>query len=192
MLERGFKTWCENVSLQIRRGLGLAQTNPLPAEALAKQLGVLLWKPIDIRGLSPGARAVLLRKERNSWSAVTVSFAGVDAVIYNSSHSQARQSSDIMHELSHILIGHEPGKIFLSQNGQIMLRTYDQTQEEEASCLANTLLLPREALLLIKRSGMDDNEACETYGVSRKLLTFRMNISGVNRQVRRVMASSLT
>jgi Zn-dependent peptidase ImmA (M78 family) len=97
-----------------------------------------------------------------------------------------------MHELSHILIGHEPGKIFLSQNGQIMLRTYDQTQEEEASGLANALLLPREALLFIKHSGMDDDEACEAYGVSRKLLTFRMNISGVNRQVRQVMASSLT
>jgi len=97
-----------------------------------------------------------------------------------------------MHELSHILIGHEPGKIFLSQNGQIMLRTYDQTQEEEASCLANALLLPREALLTIKRSGMSEAKACEVYGVSRKLLTFRMNISGVNRQVRRVLASSLT
>jgi hypothetical protein len=38
---------------------------------------------------------------------------------------------------------------------------------------------------------MGESEACEAYGVSRKLLTFRMNISGVNRQVRRVMASSL-
>jgi hypothetical protein len=191
MLERGFKTWCENVSLQIRTELGLTGTAPLQPEALAKHLNVLLWKPIDIRGLSPEARVVLLGKERNSWSAVTVSFAGVDAVIHNSSHSKARQSSDIMHELSHILIGHEPGKIFLSQNGQIMLRTYDQTQEEEAACLANALLLPREVLLLIKRSGMSDNKACEVYGVSRKLLTFRINISGVNRQVRRTIAAAL-
>lgn len=191
MLERGFKTWCENVSLQIRTELGLTGTAPLQPEALAKHLNVLLWKPIDIRGLSPEARVVLLGKERNSWSAVTVSFAGVDAVIHNSSHSKARQSSDIMHELSHILIGHDPGKIFLSQNGQIMLRTYDQTQEEEAACLANALLLPREVLLLIKRSGMSDNKACEVYGVSRKLLTFRINISGVNCQVRRTMAAAL-
>jgi len=93
--------------------------------------------------------------------------------------------------LSHILIGHEPGKIFLSQNGQIMLRTYDQTQEEEAACLANALLLPREVLLFIKRAGMSDSKACEVYGVSRKLLTFRINISGVNRQVRRTMATAL-
>jgi IrrE N-terminal-like domain len=192
MLERGFKTWCENVSLQLRTELGLPKTAPLQAEALARHLNVLLWKPIDIRGLSPQARLVLLRTERDSWSAVTVSFAGVDAVIYNSSHSKARQSSDIMHELSHILIGHEPGKIFLSQNGQIMLRTYDQTQEEEASCLANALLLPREVLLLIRRSRMSDNKACEVYGVSRELLKFRMNISGVNRQVRQTVAVSVT
>jgi Zn-dependent peptidase ImmA (M78 family) len=192
MLERGFKTWCENVSLQIRAELGLPRTAPLQPEALAKHLNVLLWKPIDIRGLSAEARVVLLGKERASWSAVTVSFAGVDAVIYNSSHSKARQSSDIMHELSHILIGHEPGKIFLSQNGQIMLRTYDQTQEEEASCLANALLLPREVLFLIKRSRMSDNKACEIYGVSRELLKFRMNISGVNRQVRQTMAVGVT
>jgi len=192
MLERGFKTWCENVSLQLRTELGLTRTAPLQAEALARHLNVLLWKPIDIRGLSPQARLVLLRKERDSWSAVTVSFAGVDAVIYNSSHSKARQSSDIMHELSHILIGHEPGKIFLSQNGQIMLRTYDQTQEEEASCLANALLLPREVLLFIRRSRMSDNKACEVYGVSRELLKFRMNSSGVNRQVRQAVAVSVT
>jgi hypothetical protein len=191
MLERGFKTWCENVSLQLRRELGLLRTAPLQPEALAKHLNVLLWKPIDIKGLSPQARLVLLRKERDSWSAVTVSFAGVDAVIYNSSHSQARQSSDIMHELSHILIGHEPGKIFLSQNGQIMLRTYDQTQEEEASCLANVLLLPREVLLFIRRSRMSDNKACEIYGVSRELLKFRLNISGVNRQIRQPIAASV-
>jgi hypothetical protein len=35
---------------------------------------------------------------------------------------------------------------------------------------------------------MSETKACEVYGVSKKLLTFRMNISGVNRQVRRVMA----
>lgn len=188
MLARGFKTWCENVSLQVRGELGLAKRDPLRPEALAEHLNVLLWKPTDIRGLSPGARAILLGKEKNSWSAVTISHAGVDAIVYNSPHSKHRQSSDIMHELSHILIGHEPSKIFLSQNGQIALRAYDQSQEEEATWLANCLLLPREALLFIKRSNMGNRQACETYGVSVKLLTYRLNISGVSLQVERSRA----
>lgn len=184
MLVRGFKSKCENLSLQVRRELGLLKTDALPAEALAEHLGVLLLTPTGIPELSANASITLLGKERDSWSAVTVSYAGVDVIIYNPTHSKARQVSDIMHEISHILLGHEPTPfILISQSDQVVLRSYNKSQEEEAGWLAACLLLPREALLLIRRSGISDREAYQAYSVSRDMLTFRMNKSGVNLQI---------
>lgn len=186
MVIRGFKTKCENISLQLRRELGLKKSAPMVAKDLAEHLDVLLWKPSDILGLPKETVTVLTRKGRAFWSAVTISFGEINTIIYNPSHSPARQSSDIMHELSHILLNHEPSQMMVSPNNPFVLRSYNDLLEEEASWLAGCLLLPREALVHIEVASMSINEACETYQVSRKLLTYRMNITGVNRQYRTV------
>lgn len=183
MLSRGFKTRAENISLQIRRELKSSKTGPLACEALAEHLAVLLLKPTDIVGLSSRVRTLLLGRAKDSWSAITVSYGGMDVIIYNSSHSKARQCSDIMHELAHILLGHEASKIIISPKVGIALRDYNEKQEDEAAWLAGCLLLPREALLFIRRTGMNDDEALEKYRVSSDLLDYRMNVTGVNYQL---------
>lgn len=184
MLVRGFKTKCENISLEIRKKLGLGKSDPLSPEALAEYLGVYLLKPTDIEHLSEQSRLQLLRKDKNSWSAVTISYLGVDIIAYNPTHSKWRHSSDIMHELSHIILGHRPSQIvFLTPDIQIALRDYNQDLEEEAIWLSGCLLLPREALLRIRRSGISDADACHKYCVSIDLLTFRMNKTGVDYQI---------
>jgi len=183
-MERGFKTRCENISLQIRSELDLNKITPLPPESLAKHMGVYLWKPEDITNLSTEAFNQL-GKDRESWSAVTVSLGGIESVIYNPLHAIGRQSSDIMHELSHILLEHKPIEMMLfSKDLEIVLRDYDPDIEDEANWLSGCLLLPRDALLYIKEKGLDENTACQMYHVSRTLLTFRMNMTGVIRQTR--------
>jgi len=184
MLARGFKTWCENMSLQLREELKLAKTDPLDPETLAKYLNVSLWKPDDLKGLPQNTRTTLLVRKKESWSAVTIAFAGIIVIIYNSAHSKGRQSSDVMHELSHIIIGHRPDNMVLSQDGQFTLREYDPDKEEEAQWLMGCLLLPREALLSIRRQGVGAEEACEIYGVSNDLLSWRINVTAVDRQFR--------
>lgn len=187
MFVRGFKSWCENVAVEIRKDLGLSRTDPLAPNELADHLNVLLLTPKDIPGISRKALKVLLEREWDAWSAVTVSYIGKNLVIHNPRHSEARQSSDIMHELSHLIIGHSPSQVILSQDGQFALRTYDDAQEREASWLSGCLLLPRDALLYIKRSGVPVKDACRAYRVSRDLLTFRLNMSGANIQHKREM-----
>ena len=185
MLVRGFKTRCENISIEIRKNLDLKKTDPLSPEALAEYLGVYLLKPIDIENLSEKSRTQLLRKDKDSWSAVTISYLGVDIIAYNPTHSKWRHSSDIMHELSHIILGHKPSQVvFITPETQIALRDYNQDLEEEATWLSGCLLLPREALLSIRRSGISDADACHEYGVSIDLLTFRMNKTGINSQIK--------
>ncbi len=166
--------------------MGIRKSAPLIARDLARHLEVLLWEPSEIRGLSENALAILTKRGNTVWSAVTISSIGGDVVIYNPVHSAARQSSDIMHELSHILLIHEPSQIMVSPDNPFMLRSYNGRLEEEASWLAGCLLLPRDALVHIRTNGLSDDDACDSYVVSRQLLAYRMNVTGVNRQFQTV------
>ncbi|MBR7918275.1 ImmA/IrrE family metallo-endopeptidase [Burkholderia vietnamiensis] len=105
-------------------------------------------------------------------------------VILNSSHSPARQASDLMHELAHRIRNHEPEEMSISSEGLMLLKAYDKEQEEEADWLAGVLLLPREALVHIRRQGMSDEEVIAEYGVSKRMYTYRVSMTGVNRQFR--------
>jgi Zn-dependent peptidase ImmA (M78 family) len=185
MFERGFKSWSEKVSAGIRAELGLEGTVPLAAEELAEQMGVQLWTPNDVVGLPPPMLALLLGREAENWSATTISNDDSHAIIYNPAHSPARRSSDLMHELAHLLIEHDAGRILFSADGRMALRSFDRQQEAEANWLAGCLLLPRSALLHIAKHQMTPDEACRTYVVSRQLLSYRLNVTGVTLQMRR-------
>lgn len=185
MFERGFKTWCEKYAVSKRLELGLQPHAPLDAFQLAKSLGVKVWTPRDIPGLSNESLDILLRndgKTPSCWSAVTLVINHRILVILNSSHSSGRQSSDLTHELAHRIRGHKAHDVAVTAEGLMMLKNYDKIYEEEADWLSSCLLLPREALVDIKRRGMSIAEAAENFGVSVKMLNYRMAMSGVNRQ----------
>ena len=183
MFQRGFKTWSEKIACEVRDELDLAQIDPLSPEALAEYLEVRLWTPADLAGLSTRASSILWA-ESDSWSAVTVTYNGLDAVVYNPGHAPSRRSSDIMHELAHLIAGHAPSTVILSQDGSVSLRSFNRQQEDEASWLSGCLLLPRPALVVIARSDLGVETACQKYGVSDDLLNYRLNVTGVRIQLR--------
>jgi Zn-dependent peptidase ImmA (M78 family) len=178
MLKRGFKTWCERTSLNYKKELEIGKHDPMKAVALAEHLHIKLLIPQNIPGLSDVDLRILLNEESNAWSAVTLCKGKKHIVIYNPSRSDGRQSNDIMHELSHIIIGHKAQMMHSFETG-IFLRHYDKSQEEEADWLAGTLLLNRDALIHIAFSSMEPFIAAKKYGVSEKLLSMRLNITGV-------------
>ncbi len=185
MFERGFKTWCEEFSIQIRREMGLSNVSPLDPLDLAKVLDVDVRRPQQLDSLPADVSERLINKHAETWSAVTVSHGHKHLTVYNPIHSRARRNSDLMHELAHILLEHRPTHVFISPQKGYALRTHDRNQESEAAWLAGCLLLPRPALLDIRKRGLDDGTACEKYGVSEDLLRFRMNATGVNVQLKR-------
>lgn len=185
MFERGFKSWCENFALKTRKELKLIPVAPLSSQALASYLQIRLLTPKDIPNLPHDAISVLMTDERWNWSAVTISHNGIDAIVYNPSHSIGRQSSDIMHEISHVVLGHDPAKIFISQDKKMAIRTHDRGQEQEASWLAGCLLLPRPALISIGKSAMSNLAICQKYGVTEDMLFMRQNVTGVATQLSR-------
>jgi len=181
VFERGFKAWCERLSLQKRRELDLRTQDPLDSRMLAENLGIKIWVIEDVPGLSEEAKQKLFEDD-GSWSAATICVGRRNLIILNSSHSRGRQSSNLMHELAHHILEHRPSAVDVNAEGIMMLHNYDRKQEEEADWLAGCLLLPREALVHIKRHIPDQAEATQQYGVSRAMLKYRLDVSGVNYQ----------
>jgi hypothetical protein len=185
VFERGFKTWCENYSTNKRIELGLPASAPLDTLALAKDLGIRVWTPKDVPGLSQSSLDVLLRNDgvtRSCWSAVTLVVGSKVLVILNSSHSPARQASDLTHELAHRIRGHEAQEVDVTEEGLMLLKSYAKEHEDEADWLSGCLLLPRDALVEIRKSGLTDADAATRYGVSQKMLAYRMSMTGMKKQ----------
>ena len=181
-MERGFKSRCENMARALRRELAREPAAPLPPQELAEYLNVRLLTLDDIPDLDPSVIHQLLVTDPGSWSAITVSASGLEAIITNSQHRGGRPSPDIMHELAHLLLGHDPSTMFYVAEEDIALRGYSGEAEAEANWLAGALLLPRDALVRVRILGMGDCEIRDTYGVSQALLRYRLDMTGVNRQ----------
>lgn len=185
MFRRGFKSWAEQTSERIRLKSKLPCTAPLNPMKLADQLSVSVLSPAELPTLDPNVIRRLLNDHSESWSAVTVSQGRSHLIIVNSSHAPTRLNSSLAHELAHIILGHEPAMMFMTPASGASLRTYNEEQEEEANWLAGALLLPRDALLSIRRRGLSDEQAATEYGVSPAMLRYRFNVTGVDVQLSR-------
>ena len=180
-MERGFKARCEEMARSLRAALGLEATDPLGPDDLAAYLDVSVW-PVSELGLDEQDLSQLVHEDPDAWSAITVSASGREAIIVNPNHRKGRYSSDVMHELAHLLLSHQPSTVFFAGDEALALRGYDPAAEEEANWLAAALLLPREALVRIRRQRISTREACERFGVSKQMLEYRLTVTGVHRQ----------
>ena len=183
-LERGFKSWCERSALATRKELSIEAHAPLAARGLAEHLGTTLLTPGDLTGLPTEVLQQLTQKDPHGWSAVSFAVEDEVTIIYNDRNSSGRQSSDIMHELSHIILDHEPSQVILSVDGSIGMRSFDAKQEDEANWLGWTLLLPRPALMRCMHLGFSTTQIAVDYDVSEQLVRYRTGITGVHRQSR--------
>lgn len=161
--------------------MGSNASDPLDPFELAKKLGYCVWFPSEIDGLSPASINALAEAD-GGWSAVTIVVEEKTAIILNEEHSKGRQASDLMHEMSHRILNHDPHEMEVSDSGVMLLSAYDKKQEEEADWLSGCLLLPRDALLSIKRSKVDLIDAAKNYGVSLSMMKYRMSMTGINKQ----------
>ena len=184
-MRRGFKAWCERTSQEYRSSLRVAQADPLDPRRLANLLGVRVTTPERIPGLSRGAVNQLTRVDRESWSAVTISHNGRRLVVLNSGQSRARQTSSLVHELAHIVLNHPTDRATLSDEGFLFRGSYNTAQEEEANWLAGCLLVPRDGLLAAARQSPDHLYLANWFGVSRDMITWRLRMTGVSRQLKR-------
>lgn len=189
-LKRGFKAEAERISNNFRAELGLDTHAPLCAFVLAGHLKIEVISP-KILGLDDKGLDVLMGNTLKSsgWSALTMKNTGnKKLIIHNTRASAARQQSDIMHELAHIICKHE----IIVPDGHILpdyMRYYDKSQEAEAEYLGSCLQLSRECLVWALTTGnMGKGEITSNYRASKQMVNFRINTTGINKQLRHIRA----
>ena len=182
-LRRGFKSEAERLALEIRRELGLGPFGRLPPEALANDLAIPVVPLLSLRryGAAQSSIAHLTSAGQSDFSAMTVFRGTFRLIVVNPAHSSGRQANSVVHELSHVILEHEPREAV----GLGGCRTWDQEMESEADWLAGALLVPRDAALGIVRQRIPIHIAAKMYGVSQSLLRWRLNQTGARLQVQR-------
>ncbi len=184
-LRRGFKKWSDEKSIELRGKLELKHISPLCGFELSKFFKIPVFTPSEIKGLAPDMLNHLLMKGSKDWSAATIPI-GNDKylIIHNPTHNHARQQSNLMHELAHIICGHKVDDDKLNMGLSGFLRDYNEEQENEAEWLGACLQLPRPALLWALKKGMSQNDIANYFNASIEMTRYRINITGVKSQLR--------
>ena len=186
-LRRGFKSEAERIARGVRSEMGLNAAKSVAPEDLASLLG------IEVRAgdeLVPRERfRELERIQPESFSACTLRPSPERVVVvYNPLSARSRRSSDLAHELAHILLDHELSR--LERLGDVTFFSCDAIQEEEAGWLSGCLLLPRALLLAEVRRGTSAKEIAKKCGISEQMAQYRLNVTGVLRQKRAIQKKS--
>lgn len=181
---RGFKTQAEQLARETRAELGLGLHDRLDPRRLAEHLAIEVVSLSSMRRLGARDESVshfLQGSGRTDFSAATVFVGTVRVIVENDGHADARRANSVAHELSHVLLEHEPHSV----TGNDGTRRWLPQMEDEADWVAGTLLVPREAALAIARNGTPVVQAASLFGVSTELLTWRLNHTGATIQARR-------
>lgn len=179
-LKRGFKADAERLAVQLRADLGLAPADPLNIGQLAKHLGVAIVsadKLVDLARLEE-----LERIQTFAFSACTFNIDDRHVIVVNPLRTPGRRASDIAHELAHLQLKHQLSEVVVIND--VPFRTCRPDQEEEATALGGTILLPRPLLLQAAKRGHGPADIAKTVGVTDDMARYRYNATGVGRQAR--------
>jgi Zn-dependent peptidase ImmA (M78 family) len=180
-LPRGFKAQAERDAADLRKQLGKPEHARVDVGELADILGVTV---ISAETLVERSRLEELEAlQKFSFSAATFKVAERDIIVTNPLRGDARRASDVAHELAHILLKHELSEV--RRIDDYAFRTCRPDQEEQATAMGGTLMLPRPLLLRAARGGLGPDEIAEANGVTPDMARYRYNTTGVSRQTAR-------
>ena len=178
---RGFKTEANTIAREIREELGLRPVDPLDPWKLANHLAIPIFTLRHFADEAPKAYKLFRDSEEEAFSAVTVFYGSVRLIVHNEFHARVRQASNLAHEISHALLLHPPMLAF----DALGCRNWNEELENEANWLAGALLISEEAALQIARDGIDFEYASAKYGVSQKMVQFRLNVTAAYMRIKR-------
>jgi IrrE N-terminal-like domain len=179
-LRPGFKAEAEHTARLVRAELGLGPLDALDCFALAEAWGIPVVSLGELREDGANERSVRrLLNEDARFSATTVVLGTKRLIVYNPRQPPGRSASSLAHELSHLILEHEAAPAI----GIGGCRHWDGLQEAEADWLGAALLVPRESALEWMRQNGDLEDGARNFGVSIELFRWRVNHTGVVRQV---------
>lgn len=177
----GFKSEANAIAREVREELGLRMLDRLDPLILADHLDIPVIGLSEVESEAPAAVEHLGRIEPEAFSAVTVFHGTRRTIVHNDFHSAGRQASDVTHELAHALLLHPPTPA-LDDRG---CRFWNRDIEDEADWLAGALLITEDAALSIARQGTSVAEAAQRFGVSGRMVQYRLNVTGARKRVAR-------
>jgi hypothetical protein len=181
-LRPGFKAEAEKIAQLVRGELGVGLLDALDCFALAEAWGIPVVSLGELR--DDGAKDASVRhllSEDAGFSATTVVLGTKRLIVYNPRQPPGRRASNLSHELSHLILEHEAAPA-LGIGG---CRHWDGVQEAEANWLGATMLVPRESALEWMMANGDLEDGARNFGVSIELFRWRVNHTGVVRQLAR-------
>lgn len=183
---RGFKKWADDTAIDLRNELGLKPISPLCAFEVCKHLDIPILTPEVIPNMEENHIVNLIGEGSEHWSAATIPIANEKyLIVHNPIHSNARQQSNLMHEIAHVLCEHKVPDSTKDFGLSGFLRNHNEEQENEAEWLGACLQLPRPALIWALRNKMTNKEIAEHFTASEEMVRYRINITGVKIQLRR-------
>lgn len=178
-LPRGFKAAAERTAKEVRSELGLAEHEPVDIQAVAERRGVRVVSATEL--VDEERLEEIESIQAYAFSACTFQVKDRHVIVFNPLRSRERTNSDIAHELSHLLLEHELGEVQYLRG--VPFRTCRADEEERATALGGTILLPRPLLIREARRGSNIEAIALAYSVTEEMARFRWNTTGVARQV---------
>jgi hypothetical protein len=181
-LRQGFKSDAERIAQVVRSDLGLGPLDRLDCFALAEAWGIPVVSLGELR--EDGASDASIRRLMSpdaGFSATTIVVGPRRLIVYNPRDEPGRKANSLAHELAHVILEHEPAPAI----GLGGCRHWDGRQEAEADWLGSALLVPRASALAWMLESDDVDAGAKNFGVSLELFRWRVNHTGVVRQVQR-------
>jgi hypothetical protein len=178
-VRRGFKAEAERLATKLRAEMGKRAYDPVDAVELAQHVGADVRRADELT--SRAKLETLDEVQPGAFSACTFTVGDRHIIVYSPLASPRRTSSDIAHEVAHILLDHELKSV--ETIGGVSFFTCDADEEQEANWLAGSLLLPRPLLYRAAKRGLDSAEIARAYNVSERMAAFRLRTTGVTRQL---------
>jgi Zn-dependent peptidase ImmA (M78 family) len=178
-LPRGFKADAERKAKEFRAHLGLAANERIDPRDLAEQMSIQVVSADTL--VSRRDLEELDTLQSHAFSAATFAIRERTIVVVNPLRSIGRQNSDIAHELAHVILEHDLSEV-RELNGT-PFRTCKPDEEEQATTLGSTLLLPRDLLIYAARHHLGLAEVADQYDVTIEMARYRFNTTGVAKQL---------
>ncbi len=147
----------------------------MPAKILAKHLNVKVLTQFEVN--LPTSDLTNLNNSLE-WSGASFRCNNHAIILYNENHSDARNESTIMHELSHIILNHKPIINESQKHLKLILRIYDEVHENEAIWLGSCLQIPFDGLVSALLKNNTPEQIAHQYLCSVEMAKYRINKSG--------------
>jgi len=171
-LEPTFKRRCEAIAVDWRHHFHIRPFDLLLAEQLLQALKGEVVTPDQVRNLS--LETINHLNAYDDWSAGVIRRDPL-LIMVHPAHSPARRQSDLMHELSHILLKH----LMIGFSRETGLPLRDARFEDEATYLGGCLQIPRLGLQWATQRGFTSVQIAAHFGASEAMVHFRCNMTGI-------------